>query len=96
MAKQTVVGWVVIALASAAVVPLAGVFASRNLSWFDGAAGWVLLSIICIGVLGGAVGGVALAVSRKNPLWLIATMVAMCAAYVSLLFGVGVGIGNMH
>lgn len=96
MPKRRPIGVVVIALTSVAILPLLGVFASGNLRWINSLAGQLLLIVVMLGLLVGVLGGIGLAVSRKNPLWLIVTIMALCAAYFWFLVMVGVGMGRMH
>ena len=97
MIRQTVTTWIVIALTCSAVIPFAIAFALLDMPHVDDWIVLVLMGVVCTGILGGVVGGVALAISRKNPLWLIATVVALSAGYAWLLFVVAAAMGGgMH
>lgn len=85
----------VVGLTMLAVLPLAFVF-GENLRWLEGGVGALMLLVVMLGLIAGFVGGIALAITRKNPLWLVATVSALCAGYVWLLVAMGMAIGHMH
>lgn len=86
----------VVGLTTLAVLPLAFVFGGENLRWLEGGVGNLVLLVVMLGLIAGFVGGIALAIARKNPLWLVATVSALCAGYVWLLVAMGMAIGHMH
>ncbi len=96
MSKRRLADAVVIGLASLAVLPLAFVFGGENLRWLEGGGGTIVLLVVMLGLLTGFLGGIALAIARKNPLWLIATVSVLCAGYVWLVVAMGMAIGHMH
>jgi hypothetical protein len=79
-----------------AVAPLAFVFLRRNLHWLEGVGGTIVLSIVGFALLTGFLGGIGLTISRKNPLWLLAAVSALCAGYVWIIVATGMAIGRMH
>lgn len=87
---------IVIGATCLAVAPLAFVFLGRNLRWLDGDGGAVVLFIVTVGLFVGLLGGISLAIKRKNPLWLLATVSTLCAGYVWILVATGMAMGRMH
>jgi len=87
---------VVIGAIFLAVAPLVFVFLNRNLRWLEGFGGTIVLSVVALGLLVGFLGGIGLAIARKNPLWLLATVSALSAGYVWILVATGMAIGRMH
>jgi hypothetical protein len=96
MSRRRLADTVVVGLTSLAVLPLAVVFGGENLRWLEGGVGTLVLLVVVLGLIAGFLGGIALAIARKNPLWLIATVSASCVGYVWLLVAMGIAIGHMH
>jgi hypothetical protein len=96
MSTRRLVDTAVVGLTSLAVVPLAAVFGGENLRWLEGGVGTLVLFVVVLGLMAGFLGGIVLAIARKKPLWLIATVSALCAGYVWLLVAMGMAIGHMH
>lgn len=87
---------VVIVAIVLATTSLAFVFLGRNLHWLEGAGGVIVSWMVALGLLVSFAGGIGLAAARKNPLWLLATVSALCAGYVWILVASGMAMGRMH
>lgn len=96
MSKRRLVDTAVVGLTLLAILPLAVVFGGENLRWLEGGVGTIVLLVVVFGLIAGFLGGISLAIARKNPLWLIATVSALCAGYVWILVAMGMAIGHMH
>lgn len=79
-----------------ATAPLLLVFLGRNLHWLDGIGGAIVFWTVVPGLLIGSLGGVGLAATRNNPLWLLATVLALCAGYVWYVLATGMAMAHMH
>lgn len=86
----------VITLVLLGAIAMACALMSSNLSWTRGWVGIVWFFALAAGVLGGLFGGISLAIARRNPLWLLATVAAFCMSYVGLVFMYGIGIASLH
>ncbi|WP_306580928.1 hypothetical protein [Dokdonella sp.] len=87
---------IVVGATCLAAAPLVFVFLGSNLRWLDSDGGAIVLFIVTVGLLVGILGGISLAIARKNPLWLLATVSTLCAGYVWILVAAGMAIGHMH
>lgn len=96
MSTRRLVDAAVVGLTALAILPLAVVFGGENLRWLESGVGTFVLLVVVLGLIAGFLGGIVLAIARKNPLWLIATVSTLCAGYVWLLVAMGMAIGHMH
>lgn len=96
MSRRKFASWVVIVSTLAASISLVGALSIRNMSWLNEWPGTIVVGIASIGVSVGVLGGVGLAFSRDNPLWLIAAITSVCVGCSWWMLLVAFGLGGMH